>query len=56
VIVMGVGLRPTGKLLDEPPNPTTERAPHFYPDGAADKATSLARWKSSRRQLLDSDG
>ena len=32
MIVMGVGLRPTGKLLDEPPNPTTERAPHFYPD------------------------
>jgi hypothetical protein len=32
------------------------RAPYFYPDGAADKAASLARWKSSRRQLLDSDG
>ena len=35
---MGVGLRPTGKPLDLPPNPTPVRASHFYPDGAAGKA------------------
>jgi hypothetical protein len=32
VAVMGVGLRPTGKPLESPPNPTPVRASHFYPD------------------------
>jgi hypothetical protein len=34
----------------------TMRALHFYPDGAADKAANLGECKSSRCQLLDSDG
>ena len=32
VAVMGVGLRPTGKPVESPPNPTPARASHFYPD------------------------
>jgi len=33
----GVGLRPTPKGVDEPPNPNA-RAPRIYPDGAADNS------------------
>ena len=29
---LGVGLRPVGKLMAEPPNPTVVHAPYFYPD------------------------
>ena len=29
---MGAGLRPIGKPLDRPPDPTVACAPHFYPD------------------------
>jgi hypothetical protein len=32
VVSMGAGLRPSGKLLDKPPDPTVMCAPHFYPD------------------------
>ena len=32
VAAMGAGLRPTGKPLDPPPDPTAACAPHFYPD------------------------
>jgi hypothetical protein len=32
VVSMGAGLRPNGKLLDKPPDPTVMCAPHFYPD------------------------
>ena len=31
VAVMGVGLRPMGKPVDKPPNPSLVRAPHLYP-------------------------
>ena len=51
VVSMGAGLRPNGKLLDKPPDPAVTCAPHFYPDGAADKAANLERCKSSFRQL-----
>jgi hypothetical protein len=30
--VMGVGLRPIGKSMESPPDPTMLRAPHFYPN------------------------
>jgi hypothetical protein len=30
--VMGAGLRPIGKLMDLPPDPTMLRALHFYPN------------------------
>ena len=30
--VKGAGLRPIGKLMDLPPNPTTLCALHFYPN------------------------
>jgi hypothetical protein len=36
-MAMGVGLRPTTKAVDEPPNPKA-RAPRIYPDGAADNS------------------
>lgn len=39
--VMGVGLRPIGKSLESPPDPTMLRALHFYPNGAADMAADL---------------
>jgi hypothetical protein len=42
------GASPEPVRVGHPPEPSVA--------GAADKATSLARWKSSRRQLLDSDG
>jgi len=42
------GESPGPVRVGHPPEPSVA--------GAADKATSLARWKSSRRQLLDSDG
>ena len=32
VSVMGVGLRPIGKSMESPPDPTMLRAPHFYPN------------------------
>jgi hypothetical protein len=32
---MGVGLRPIGKSMESPPDPTTLRAPHFYPNSGA---------------------
>ena len=32
VAVMGVGLRAIGKPMEQPPNPKTASAPHFYPD------------------------
>jgi len=32
VVVMGAGLRATGKAAESPPYPTITRAPHFYPD------------------------
>jgi hypothetical protein len=51
----GAGLRPTAKVVDEPPDPTV-RAPQIYPDGAADKAANLVGCKSPHRQLLGSDG
>jgi hypothetical protein len=41
--VMGVGLWALGKPGELPPDPKTVRAPHFYPDGAADKAVGLMR-------------
>src|SRR5262249_53909789 len=30
--MMGAGLRPSGKPLDQPPYPKMQGAPHFYPD------------------------
>ena len=30
--MMGAGLRPSGKPLDQPPYPKMQSAPHFYPD------------------------
>ena len=30
--IMGVGLRPIGKPMERPPDPTVQRALHFYPD------------------------
>ena len=30
--IMGTGLRPIGKPLEQPPDPTMRRALHFYPD------------------------
>ena len=30
--VMGAGLRPIGKSMESPPDPTMLRAPHFYPN------------------------
>ena len=30
--MMGAGLRPSGKPLDQPPYPKMHGAPHFYPD------------------------
>ena len=56
MVIMGGGLRPSGKPMDEPPYPTIMRALHFYPDGAASRAASLGGCESLRRQLLDSDG
>ena len=32
VVSTGAGLRPSGKLLDRPPDPAVMCAPHFYPD------------------------
>ena len=32
VATTGAGLRPIGKPLDRPPDPTVACAPHFYPD------------------------
>lgn len=32
VVMMGAGLRPIGKPMDQPPYPNIMRAPHFYPD------------------------
>jgi len=32
VSMMGAGLRPMGKPLDQPPDPARLRAPHFYPN------------------------
>src|SRR5215469_13925102 len=32
VSMMGAGLRPSGKPLDQPPYPKMQSAPHFYPD------------------------
>ena len=29
---LGDGLRPIGKLMESPPDPSRLRAPHFYPD------------------------
>ena len=34
--MMGAGLRPSGKLLDWPPYPKMQSAPHFYPDRRGD--------------------
>jgi hypothetical protein len=49
--VMGDGLRPIGKSMESPPDPTMLRAPHFYPDqsgnpsgrppGIRDKRTAM---------------
>jgi len=33
--MMGAGLRPSGKPLDQPPYPKMLGAPHFYPDPTA---------------------
>jgi hypothetical protein len=52
VSVMGVGLRPIGKSMELPPDPTMLRASHFYPNGAANKAADLEGCKSPCRQLL----
>ena len=41
VSAMGAGLRPIGKSMEPPPDPTMLRAPHFYPNGAAGKAANL---------------
>ncbi len=30
--VMGAGMRPIGKSMESPPDPTMLRAPHFYPN------------------------
>jgi hypothetical protein len=30
--MMGAGLRPRGKPLDQPPDPKMQGALHFYPD------------------------
>lgn len=32
VVAMGAGLRPIGKPMERPPDPTVAGAPHFYPD------------------------
>src|SRR6516225_10368141 len=36
VSMMGAGLRPSGKPLDQPPYPKMQSAPHFYPDRQGD--------------------
>ena len=43
VSVTGVGLRPIGKLMELPPNPTMLRALHFYPNRMTDVAVELRR-------------
>jgi len=32
VAATGAGLRPIGKPMEKPPDPTVAGAPHFYPD------------------------
>jgi hypothetical protein len=32
VVMMGAGLRPSGKLMELPPDPKITRASHFYPN------------------------
>ena len=41
VAATGAGLRPIGKPMEKPPDPTVAGAPHFYPDCGADRETRL---------------
>src|SRR3954452_8797284 len=41
-MAMGVGLRPTAKAVDEPPNPKA-RAPRIYPDRRRETVASFGR-------------
>ena len=41
--MMGAGLRPSGKPLDQPPYPKMQGAPHFYPDPTALAGMGLPR-------------
>jgi len=44
---LGAGLRPIGKPMDSPPDPSRLRAPHFYPDRLA-VAVNRGFWAESR--------
>ena len=46
VVSMGAGLRPSGKLLDKPPDPTVMCAPHFYPDHEDCAAYPVGRYQA----------
>jgi hypothetical protein len=50
VVSMGAGLRPSGKLLDEPPDPKVTCAPHFYPDPPRPGAKSPEPGRPYNRQ------
>src|SRR6516164_786346 len=43
VSMMGAGLRPSGKPLDQPPYPKMQSAPHFYPDHIDPESCAVAR-------------
>jgi hypothetical protein len=46
VATTGAGLRPIGKPLDRPPDPTVACAPHFYPD----RFKELSTVETSKRE------
>jgi hypothetical protein len=53
VATTGAGLRPIGKPLDRPPDPTVACAPHFYPDrfkGLSTVETSKREPPSTRKE------
>ena len=53
VAATGAGLRPIGKPLDRPPDPTVACAPHFYPDlfrGLSTVETSKREPPSTRKE------
>ena len=56
VATTGAGLRPIGKPMDLPPDPTVACAPHFYPDrfrGLSTVETSNREQPSTRKELHD---